>query len=97
MIDFTKLNWQENVMSKVKVKDKFSFSKIPIVFISSLNVLILSYLLQNNYITTSKYNIFTFLPKNLFEQLHRLANAYFVVLLILQVGFLNYSKYAIKM
>ena len=88
-------------MSKVQVKYKFDFSKIQLAencfqfFI--INVVTSSYLLQNNYITTSKYNIFTFLPKNLFEQLHRLANAYFVVLLILQVGFLNYSKYAIKM
>lgn len=39
----------------------------------------------NNYICTSKYNIFSFLPKNLFEQLQRIANAYFVVLLILQL------------
>ncbi|CAE1294793.1 E7.6.2.1 [Acanthosepion pharaonis] len=37
-----------------------------------------------NYISTSKYNVLTFLPKNLFEQLQRLANAYFIVLLILQ-------------
>ncbi|XP_026862250.2 phospholipid-transporting ATPase ID [Electrophorus electricus] len=41
--------------------------------------------LQNNAIKTSKYNIFTFLPLNLFEQFQRLANAYFVFLLILQL------------
>ncbi|KAF7663385.1 hypothetical protein LDENG_00213100 [Lucifuga dentata] len=45
----------------------------------------LSYRYANNAIKTSKYNIFTFLPLNLFEQFQRLANAYFVVLLILQV------------
>ncbi|XP_051973016.1 phospholipid-transporting ATPase ID [Xyrauchen texanus] len=39
----------------------------------------------NNAIKTSKYNIFTFLPLNLFEQFQRLANAYFVFLLILQL------------
>ncbi|ESO89585.1 hypothetical protein LOTGIDRAFT_124920, partial [Lottia gigantea] len=39
----------------------------------------------NNYISTSKYNVFTFLPKNLFEQFQRLANAYFLGLLILQL------------
>ena len=44
---------------------------------------------QNNYICTSKYNAFTFLPKNLFEQLQRIANAYFIGLLILQVRAVN--------
>uniref|UniRef100_A0A8C7XDE0 Phospholipid-transporting ATPase n=1 Tax=Oryzias sinensis TaxID=183150 RepID=A0A8C7XDE0_9TELE len=39
----------------------------------------------NNAIRTSKYNIFTFLPLNLFEQFRRLANAYFLFLLILQM------------
>lgn len=38
-----------------------------------------------NSITTSRYNIITFLPKNLFEQFQRVANIYFTVLLILQL------------
>uniref|UniRef100_A0AC34QT05 Phospholipid-transporting ATPase n=1 Tax=Panagrolaimus sp. JU765 TaxID=591449 RepID=A0AC34QT05_9BILA len=38
----------------------------------------------DNYIKTSKYNIFTFIPKNLFEQFQRLANFYFLILMILQ-------------
>ncbi|XP_048847399.1 probable phospholipid-transporting ATPase IM isoform X1 [Brienomyrus brachyistius] len=38
-----------------------------------------------NAIKTSKYNVFTFLPLNLFEQFQRIANAYFLFLLILQV------------
>uniref|UniRef100_A0A8C2DBV5 ATPase phospholipid transporting 8B5a n=1 Tax=Cyprinus carpio TaxID=7962 RepID=A0A8C2DBV5_CYPCA len=38
-----------------------------------------------NSIKTSKYNPFTFLPLNLFEQFQRIANAYFLFLLILQV------------
>lgn len=42
--------------------------------------------LQDNHIKTSKYNVFTFLPLNLFEQFQRVANAYFLVLLILEVG-----------
>uniref|UniRef100_A0AAQ6A9D3 Phospholipid-transporting ATPase n=1 Tax=Amphiprion ocellaris TaxID=80972 RepID=A0AAQ6A9D3_AMPOC len=41
--------------------------------------------LQNNAIKTSKYNIFTFLPLNLFEQFRRLANAYFLFLFCLQL------------
>ncbi|XP_043106554.1 phospholipid-transporting ATPase ID [Puntigrus tetrazona] len=45
----------------------------------------LSFKYANNSIKTSKYNVFTFLPLNLFEQFQRLANAYFVFLLILQL------------
>ncbi|XP_012882029.1 PREDICTED: phospholipid-transporting ATPase FetA-like [Dipodomys ordii] len=39
----------------------------------------------NNAIKTSKYNVFNFLPLNLFEQFQRLANAYFLILLFLQL------------
>ncbi|KAK6747023.1 hypothetical protein RB195_000331 [Necator americanus] len=38
----------------------------------------------DNYIKTSKYNIITFIPHNLFEQFQRIANFYFLVLMILQ-------------
>lgn len=41
---------------------------------------------QNNAIKTAKYNLLSFLPLNLFEQFRRLANAYFLFLLVLQVG-----------
>uniref|UniRef100_A0A8C2XQ37 Phospholipid-transporting ATPase n=1 Tax=Cyclopterus lumpus TaxID=8103 RepID=A0A8C2XQ37_CYCLU len=40
---------------------------------------------KTNAIKTSKYNPFTFLPLNLFEQFQRIANAYFLFLLVLQV------------
>ncbi|XP_019065301.1 probable phospholipid-transporting ATPase IM isoform X2 [Fukomys damarensis] len=40
---------------------------------------------MDNRIHTSKYNIITFLPINLFEQFQRVANAYFLFLLILQL------------
>uniref|UniRef100_A0A803Y5V6 Phospholipid-transporting ATPase n=1 Tax=Meleagris gallopavo TaxID=9103 RepID=A0A803Y5V6_MELGA len=40
---------------------------------------------SSNSIKTSKYNFFTFLPLNLFEQFQRIANAYFLFLLILQL------------
>ncbi|OXB63921.1 hypothetical protein ASZ78_009925 [Callipepla squamata] len=40
---------------------------------------------RSNSIKTSKYNFFTFLPLNLFEQFQRIANAYFLFLLILQL------------
>ena len=44
---------------------------------------------QNNNIKTSKYTLLTFLPLNLFEQFQRLANFYFLCLLILQVNHNN--------
>ncbi|CAB3244555.1 unnamed protein product [Arctia plantaginis] len=39
----------------------------------------------NNFIKTSKYSIVTFLPLNLLEQFQRLANFYFLCLLVLQL------------
>uniref|UniRef100_A0A4W3JZC5 Phospholipid-transporting ATPase n=1 Tax=Callorhinchus milii TaxID=7868 RepID=A0A4W3JZC5_CALMI len=41
--------------------------------------------LHKNFIKTSKYNVLTFLPVNLFEQFQRIANAYFLFLLVLQL------------
>ena len=37
----------------------------------------------NNRVTTAKYSLLTFLPKNLFEQFHRLANIYFLFIIVL--------------
>uniref|UniRef100_UPI0037E730A8 phospholipid-transporting ATPase ID-like isoform X1 n=1 Tax=Semicossyphus pulcher TaxID=241346 RepID=UPI0037E730A8 len=45
----------------------------------------LSFKYATNAIKTSKYNFITFLPLNLFEQFQRIANAYFLFLLVLQV------------
>ncbi|NXU77502.1 AT8B3 ATPase, partial [Oreotrochilus melanogaster] len=39
---------------------------------------------SGNAIKTAKYNIFTFLPLNLYEQFHRMANIYFVFVILLQ-------------
>uniref|UniRef100_A0A3B1J401 Phospholipid-transporting ATPase n=1 Tax=Astyanax mexicanus TaxID=7994 RepID=A0A3B1J401_ASTMX len=44
-----------------------------------------SFRYATNAIKTSKYNLLTFLPLNLFEQFQRIANAYFLCLLVLQV------------
>ena len=38
----------------------------------------------SNYISTTKYNLFTFFPKCLFFQFHRIANIYFLLTAILQ-------------
>lgn len=39
----------------------------------------------DNTVTTAKYSIITFLPKNLFEQFCRLANIYFIIISALQL------------
>ena len=41
---------------------------------------------QRNVIHTAKYNVFSFLPLNLYEQFHRMSNLYFLLIIILQVG-----------
>lgn len=38
---------------------------------------------HSNQIHTTKYTLLTFIPKNLFEQFHRLANVYFLLIIIL--------------
>ena len=43
-----------------------------------------SYYLKDNHITTTKYNIFTFIPKSLLYQFSRLSNVYFLVTAIIQ-------------
>lgn len=37
----------------------------------------------NNYVKTTKYTFLTFLPLNLWEQLHRFANCYFIFITLL--------------
>ncbi|KFQ28139.1 putative phospholipid-transporting ATPase VD, partial [Merops nubicus] len=43
----------------------------------------LSKLYMNNKIRTTKYTLLNFLPRNLFEQFHRVANLYFLFLVVL--------------
>ena len=53
-------------------------------FFINNNELNKEYKLNNNKITTTKYNIFTFLPKGLLLQFTRLANIYFLITAIIQ-------------
>ena len=48
-------------------------------------------LFPNNFISTGKYTILTLLPKNIFEQFHRVANVWFLIVSILQILPLNLS------
>lgn len=41
-------------------------------------------LVQDNYVSTAKYTALTFVPLNLFEQFQKVANIYFLCLIILQ-------------
>lgn len=40
--------------------------------------------MQDNYVSTAKYTALTFVPLNLFEQFQKVANIYFLCLIILQ-------------
>ena len=44
----------------------------------------------NNYVRTSKYTWWNFLPKNLFEQLRRVSNFYFLISMILNLMYENF-------
>lgn len=44
---------------------------------------------HSNVISTTKYNILTWLPKSLWEQFRRIANVYFLLISVLMVCF-NY-------
>lgn len=41
---------------------------------------------KNNEIHTSKYNVLTFLPKNLFYQFSKMSNLYFLTMSLLEVS-----------
>jgi len=42
-------------------------------------------LYKSNFISTSKYNVINFLPKNIFKQFSQMANFYFLILLVLEL------------
>lgn len=57
----------------------------PTILWKRYSFVLFSFYLQNNFIKTSKYTLLTFLPLNLLEQFQRIANFYFLCLLLLQL------------
>ncbi|XP_049594131.1 phospholipid-transporting ATPase IC [Syngnathus scovelli] len=72
----TEIGW------KVKANDR-GFHHLP-EFEKKVFLCIKKSRYSGNAIKTYKYNVFTFLPLNLYEQFKRVANVYFLALLILQ-------------
>ena len=64
----------------VKIRD----SEIKRVFYANGSEINKKYLFPSNYLSTTKYNLATFLPFSLFIQFRRVANIYFLVTAILQ-------------
>lgn len=40
---------------------------------------------KNNQVSTAKYNLFTFFPKNIFYQFTKMANFYFLMMMVLEL------------
>ena len=64
---------------------------------SALFVLILTEIMNSNGLTnaisTTKYSILTWLPRSILEQFRRIANAYFLLISVLMVGYIpNYKN-----
>lgn len=80
----TLADWAMSILSKYEVpKETKTVMIVPNLFFFFFLFLLPG--LQGNAIKTYKYNVFTFLPLNLYEQFKRAANLYFLALLILQV------------
>ena len=73
-----------NSMNTSIINKNFNIDTKNLEFFINNNDLNKEYNLKNNKITTTKYNIFTFLPKGLFLQFTRFANIYFLFTAIIQ-------------
>ena len=82
---------QPTIQLRCKFDYKFAYGLMMLIEPLFHSVSMVDLLLQNNRIKTSKYSALTFLPLNLFEQFQRLANFYFLCLLILQVIYLDHT------
>ena len=79
----TSLPVTESFMTK-SISQQFQEENIYKFFINDISQNISSFHFKNNTISTTKYNIITFIPKALLLQFVRLANIYFLVCAILQ-------------
>lgn len=83
----TSLQLWQSELSTLSILSKHEVPKETKTALTAANLLLFRLpALQGNAIKTYKYNFFTFLPLNLYEQFKRAANLYFLALLILQVG-----------
>ena len=73
----------ESIITK-SISQQFQEDNTYKFFINDTNQNITSFHFKNNKIDTTKYNIFTFIPKALLLQFVRLANIYFLICAILQ-------------
>ena len=77
-------NKVENSLITKSILQKFPDEAIYQFYVNDIEQNINEFHLKNNKIDTTKYNIFTFIPKALLLQFVRLANIYFLVCAILQ-------------
>ncbi|XP_042303462.1 phospholipid-transporting ATPase VB [Sceloporus undulatus] len=75
------------LLSSGKESQKYNLNKWRVVFPSNERFQKesekVSQIYSGNWIQTTKYTLLTFLPRNLFEQFYRLANVYFLFLVII--------------
>ncbi len=86
---FDNLKPMRYLMRKLGIRDTDQIrSKIRTIYINNekpvdYNEPEVPFKYKSNRIKTSKYNLFNFLPKNLFEQFRRIANFYFLINVII--------------
>ena len=81
-------NKKQTILSKISNiennENNMNFNKKYFEFNINNNSLNEKYEYKNNYISTTKYNFITFIPKSFFLQFKRLANVYFLIIAIIQ-------------
>ena len=81
-------NKKQTIISKISNiennENNMNFNKKYFEFNINNNSLNEKYEYKNNYISTTKYNFITFIPKSFFLQFKRLANVYFLIIAIIQ-------------